>query len=176
MLIVVCIVGNPGLLDISGGGVIVKILGPAGLVPRPLTSSTIAWKSSAKRQFVSDVELGPPQSTSQSLEQPLRAAGAEQVLWASLVPSMMTMMSHLFFISVSYCGRFQNGELLFFSIIEPQAPMLVTAYLPWNVQRRQRTLRPLSATIALTVLAAHLPLGLVQKNLQLRRIRVDPAT
>jgi len=39
-------------------------------------------------------------------------------------------MSHFCDVSVLYCGRFQYGELLTLSIVEPQAPRFVTAYLP----------------------------------------------
>ena len=42
---------------------------------------------------------------------------------------MMTMMSHLFCVSVVYCGRCQYGESPPFCIVEPHAPRFVTAYL-----------------------------------------------
>jgi len=51
---------------------------------------------------------------------------------ASFVPSRMTRMSHVFCVSVVYCGRCQYGESPFgaFCIVEPHAPRFVTAYLP----------------------------------------------
>ena len=41
-------------------------------------------------------------------------------------------MSHVFCVSVVYCGRCQYGESPFgaFCIVEPHAPRFVTAYMP----------------------------------------------
>lgn len=49
---------------------------------------------------------------------------------ASLVPSIMMMISHLFSVSVLYCGRCQYGLLDTFSMVDPHAPKFVTAYFP----------------------------------------------
>ena len=86
------------------------------------------------------VWFGPPQSTFQLLVQPARCPGELQVLCASFVPSMIIMMSHLPFTSVWNCGRFQNGLIEFFSVVEPQAPMFVPLY--FTGARRRLSARP----------------------------------
>ena len=42
-------------------------------------------------------------------------------------PSIMVKISHFCEVNVLNCGRFQNGDDEFLSIMDPHAPMLVTA-------------------------------------------------
>ena len=42
----------------------------------------------------------------------------------------MVTMSQVLLIRVWYCGRFQKGESAPLSMVEPQAPRLVTLYSP----------------------------------------------